>query len=104
MAKLPLLKDAEAKPPRPSAPAAERLPLDLLQTELLLQHQSEQAADAARALASTRFILASHLKPFQNLQPGDFSLRDCVALAVRTQEHIATRIRDARIEAIQNLS
>ena len=27
-----------------------------------------------------------------------------IALAVRTQEHIATRIRDARIEAIQNLS
>lgn len=26
-----------------------------------------------------------------------------IALAVRTQEHIATRIRDARIEAIQNL-
>jgi len=27
-----------------------------------------------------------------------------IALAVRTQEHIPTRIRDARIEAIQNLS
>lgn len=27
-----------------------------------------------------------------------------IALAVRTQEHIATRIRDARIEAIRNLS
>lgn len=26
-----------------------------------------------------------------------------IALAVRTQEHVATRIRDARIEAIQNL-
>lgn len=34
--------------------------------------------DAARALASTRFILASHLKPYQDLQPGDFSLRDWV--------------------------
>lgn len=31
--------------------------------------------DAARALASTRFIVASHLKPYQYLQPGDFSLR-----------------------------
>ena len=31
--------------------------------------------DAARALASTRFILASHLKPFEYLRPGDFSLR-----------------------------
>ena len=27
-----------------------------------------------------------------------------IALAVRTQEHIPRRIRDARIEAIQNLS
>ena len=27
-----------------------------------------------------------------------------IALAVRTQEHIATRIRDARIEALQNLA
>ena len=27
-----------------------------------------------------------------------------IALAVRTQEHIATRIRDARIEAIQNIA
>jgi len=34
--------------------------------------------DAARALASTRFILASHLKPYQDLPPGDFSLRDWV--------------------------
>ncbi|OZB50170.1 MAG: peptidase M48 Ste24p, partial [Thiomonas sp. 15-63-373] len=33
-----------------SAPAAERLPLDLLQAELLLEHQPAQAADAARAL------------------------------------------------------
>ena len=31
--------------------------------------------DAARALASTRFIVASHLKPYQYLRPGDFSLR-----------------------------
>ena len=31
--------------------------------------------DAARALASTRFILASHLKPFTYLKPGDFGLR-----------------------------
>ena len=27
-----------------------------------------------------------------------------IALAVRTQEHIATRIRDARIEAIRNIA
>ncbi len=32
--------------------------------------------DAARALASTRFILASYLKPYQYLKSGDFSLRD----------------------------
>ncbi len=31
--------------------------------------------DAARALASTRFIVASYLKPYQYLQPGEFSLR-----------------------------
>jgi type IV secretory pathway TraG/TraD family ATPase VirD4 len=31
--------------------------------------------DAARALASTRFILSSYLKPYQYLQAGDFSLR-----------------------------
>ena len=43
---------ARAQTAAASAPAAERLPLDLLQTELLLQHQSEQAADAARALAA----------------------------------------------------
>lgn len=32
--------------------------------------------DAARALASTRFILASYLKPFAYLKDGDFGLRD----------------------------
>lgn len=32
--------------------------------------------DAARALASTRFILASYLKPFSYLKDGDFGLRD----------------------------
>ena len=31
--------------------------------------------DAARALASTRFILASYLKPFAYLKEGDFGLR-----------------------------
>jgi hypothetical protein len=31
--------------------------------------------DAARALASTRFILASYLKPFAYLKDGDFGLR-----------------------------
>lgn len=31
--------------------------------------------DAAKALASTRFILSSYLKPYQYLQPGEFSLR-----------------------------
>jgi type IV secretory pathway TraG/TraD family ATPase VirD4 len=31
--------------------------------------------DAAKALASTRFVLASFLKPYQYLQAGDFSLR-----------------------------
>ena len=32
--------------------------------------------DAARALASTRFILSSHLKPLQYLASGPFSLRE----------------------------
>lgn len=32
--------------------------------------------DAARPLASTRFILASYLKPYQYLKPGTFSLRE----------------------------
>jgi len=32
-------------------------------------------ADASRALASTRFIIASHLKAFAHLRPGDFGLR-----------------------------
>lgn len=32
--------------------------------------------EAARALASTRFVIASHLKPFEYLKPGDFSLRN----------------------------
>lgn len=32
--------------------------------------------DAAKALASTRFILASYLKPFQYLSHGEFSLRN----------------------------
>lgn len=31
--------------------------------------------EASRALASTRFVVASHLKPFEFLKPGDFSLR-----------------------------
>jgi hypothetical protein len=34
--------------------------------------------DAARALASTRFVLASHVKPYDALQPGAFSVRDWV--------------------------
>ncbi len=34
--------------------------------------------DAARALASTRFILSSYLKPYQYLQAGGFSVRDWV--------------------------
>jgi len=34
--------------------------------------------DAARALASTRFVLASHVKPFDHLKSGDFSLREWV--------------------------
>lgn len=34
--------------------------------------------DAARALASTRFVLASHLKAYDTLQPGTFSVRDWV--------------------------
>lgn len=33
-------------------------------------------ADAAKALASTRFVLAHHLAPQRHLQPGGFSLRD----------------------------
>lgn len=32
--------------------------------------------DAARALASTRFILSSFLKPYEYIKPGTFSLRD----------------------------
>lgn len=31
--------------------------------------------DAAKALASTRFVLASHLAPQRHVHPGDFSLR-----------------------------
>ena len=34
--------------------------------------------DAARALASTRFVVASHLKPYDALQPGAFSVRNWV--------------------------
>ena len=34
--------------------------------------------DAARALASTRFVVASHLKPYDALQPGVFSVREWV--------------------------
>jgi type IV secretory pathway TraG/TraD family ATPase VirD4 len=34
--------------------------------------------DAARALASTRFVVASHLKPYDALQPGTFSVRNWV--------------------------
>lgn len=33
-------------------------------------------ASASRALASTRFIVSSHLKAFEYLRPGNFSLRD----------------------------
>lgn len=36
--------------------------------------------DAARALASTRFILSSYLKPYQYLRPGSFSLREWVTV------------------------
>ena len=34
--------------------------------------------EASRALASTRFVLSSHLKPYDTLQPGSFSVRDWV--------------------------
>ncbi len=34
--------------------------------------------DAARALASTRFVLASHLAPQRHMPPGEFSLRQWV--------------------------
>lgn len=34
--------------------------------------------EAARALASTRFVLSSHLKPYDTLRPGSFSVRDWV--------------------------
>jgi Type IV secretion-system coupling protein DNA-binding domain len=34
--------------------------------------------EAARALASTRFVLSSHLKPYDSLQPGAFSVRQWV--------------------------
>jgi hypothetical protein len=44
--------------------------------------------DAARALASTRFVLASHLKPYDALQPGDFSVRSWVESAEDSSRHL----------------
>lgn len=44
--------------------------------------------DASRALASTRFIVASHLKPFEALKPGTFSLREWVESESPTSRRI----------------
>ena len=44
--------------------------------------------DAARALASTRFVLASHLKPYDVLPAGDFSVRSWVEAADASSRHL----------------
>jgi hypothetical protein len=44
--------------------------------------------DAARALASTRFVVASHLKPYDSLQPGDFSVRAWVEADDDASRHL----------------
>jgi type IV secretory pathway TraG/TraD family ATPase VirD4 len=44
--------------------------------------------DAARALASTRFVVASHLKPYDALQPGAFSVRNWVEADDDASRHL----------------
>lgn len=44
--------------------------------------------DASRALASTRFVLASHLKPYDALSPGAFSVRDWVESDETSSRHL----------------
>ena len=44
--------------------------------------------DAARALASTRFVLASHLQPYDALRPGTFSVRDWVESDSASSRHL----------------
>lgn len=44
--------------------------------------------DASRALASTRFVVASHLKAFEALKPGPFSLREWVETESDTSRHL----------------
>jgi hypothetical protein len=44
--------------------------------------------DAARALASTRFVIASHLKPYDTLPAGDFSVRTWVEAADASSQHL----------------
>ena len=78
---------ARAQAAAGDAPAAERLPLDLLRIELLLRHQPAQAADAARALyarfaqSATRHLLARCLLAL----PDKTQARDFLRL--QTVEH-----------------
>ena len=44
--------------------------------------------DAARALASTRFVMSSHLKPFEALKPGEFSVRRWVESDDASSRHL----------------
>jgi type IV secretory pathway TraG/TraD family ATPase VirD4 len=50
--------------------------------------------DAARALASTRFVVASHLKPYDALHPGDFSVRNWVEADDDKSRHLFVTWRE----------
>jgi len=54
--------------------------------------------DASKALASTRFILTTHLQPHSYVRPGDFSLRDWLHkgtgnLFITSREDMAVALR-----------
>jgi hypothetical protein len=59
--------------------------------------------DAARALASTRFVLASHLKPFDALQPGSFSVRNWVESDDDKSRHLFVTWREDMTSALAPL-
>lgn len=87
---------------QPAALSAE----DLLET--LVRCDGLRRAERFRTLLSVLPFLGlapDQAQRWQQVQTAAASVdAGAIALAVRTQEHIATRIRDARIEAIQNLS
>jgi type IV secretory pathway TraG/TraD family ATPase VirD4 len=59
--------------------------------------------DAARALASTRFVLSSHLQPYDALKPGTFSVRDWIEADDPNHKHLFITWREDMTSALAPL-